>query len=416
MRRIVKRLLLAVLFAVPTFAQSNATGNWIGTYSLSVQVSGCSNRTFTASGAVSASLLQSGSAISGRIDLADFLSLANNCTATTAESTNVIVGTLNGTAISLSVPNDSNGTAFTGTLDGTTISLAWTDANGATGTITLTRGPNDAPAGVNIAGSWTGTYSFTDQCSNGKTVSYSGAMDFGVTQSGANAGGVITLAAVPLYDQNCNKITSFDVVLSAGGTVSGSTFAGGAFDPYGSFEFPFSAGLTASTMNGTVAGANTTNTKGTFTLTRSDTTPPPSDQAGTYEGTYTEADNESVSCFNIGILRYQGAASLAIAQAGDTLSGLLTFHDALDVASDGFGNCVPVNVGDSVLPVYGTLSNGALTLDYPLGNNLIEIKLTIAGDTIDGTIADSIGDQAAFTVARTSSGAQPRPRRRAAQP
>lgn len=416
MRPIVKKILLALVIAAPALAQSGATGNWSGTYTFSVQLSSCSNKTFTASGPVSITLLQTGTSISGRIDLTNFISISNNCTATTIESTKVIVGTLSGTAIAWSIPNDPNSAQFSGTFDGATIAALWTDANGASGSLTLTRPASDPPT-VDITGAWTGTYNFTDQCSNGRTISYSGAMAFGVTQSGADAGGVITLKAVPLYDQNCNTLTALDTVMSAGGVVSGANLAGGAFDPYGSFDFPFTAALTSSTMSGTVAGANATSTKGTFTLTRNSTTPPVSDVAGTYEGTYTEADNESFKCINVRFLTYSGDASLTITQAGNTVSGWLTFHNALDVASDGFGNCVAVNVGDSVMPVYGTIDGDTVTLDFPFGGGVVaEFVVRFSGNTVNGTIADSVGDQAVFTATRTSIASQPRPRRRAAQP
>lgn len=397
---------VALLISPAAFAQSGVTGNWSGTYNYSITVSSCSNKTYTSSGNTTVTLMQTGTSITGRMDIANFLAFNNSCSPSPTEVTTVIVGTVNGSAIALSVPNDSNVPQFSGSVSGNTIALDWTDANGGTGAVQLTRVAGDAPS-VDVTGTWTGNYNFTDRCSNGKTQSYAGPVTMGLAQSGSNAGGVLAMQSVPLYDQNCSKITTLDMAMVVGGSVSGSTFTGGVVDPSGSFEFPINSTISSNAMNGTVNGASATNTTGTFTLTRSDSSRPASDFSGSYEGSYTEADNETFTCLNIGTLQFSGDASLSIVQAGSTASGWLTFHDAEDVASDGFGNCFVVGVGDSVLPISGFIVNNVLTTTVPLGSNVaVQIKLTL-GDAITGTVLDSFGDQAVFNVARTASAPAP---------
>jgi hypothetical protein len=396
----------ALLVSVSAFAQTSPTGNWTGTYTYSIQVSGCSNKTFTSNGNVAATLLQTGSSLSGRIDLTNLLVFSGNCNPVSQEITGAIVGSISGSTIGWRFPNDGSETQFGGTTDENSISAQISDAFGGTGTLTMTRTPGDAPA-VNLTGTWSGNYSFTDRCSNGATQSYTGTFTLGMTQSGSNAGGVVTMLNVPLYDQTCKKITTLNMAMSAAGSVSGTKFTGSVFDPSGSFDFPIQATIASAAMNGSVQGASLTSTTGTFTLNQSSSTAPASDFAGNYDGSYSEADNDSLFCFNIGTLQYDGAASISIVQAGNNVSGYMAFEDTLDVSSS-FGSCVVVNAGEQVFPLYGTLSGNTLTLQLPLGNGVSDL-LTVHfnGDSLTGTIIDSYGDQAAFTMTKTSSAAPP---------
>ncbi len=137
-------------------------------------VSSCSNKTFTASGNVSTTLLQTGTSVSGRLDLANFISIDSNCNATTIESTRVVVGTISGSTLMLSVPSSSNATQYQGSINGNSITLQWTNAAGAMGTLLLAKTSGDAPA-IDVTGAWSGNYSFTDTCSNNATAKYTGA-------------------------------------------------------------------------------------------------------------------------------------------------------------------------------------------------------------------------------------------------
>ncbi len=394
-------LVLAVFIAVPAVAQTGVTGTWSGTYSFSVQVASCSNKTFNASGNASLTLLQTGSSVSGRLDLANFVAIDNSCNASTIEATTAIVGTVSGGAIEWSAPNDPSGADWTGTVTGDSISSGWTDAAGGTGTLTLTRTSGTAPS-VNTTGAWSGTYNFTDQCSNGVKVSYTGPMTVTLAQSGANAGGVVTMRNVPLYDQNCKVITNLTQSMSVAGSVAGSTLTGAVFDPSGAFDFPIGANVTSGAMSGTVNGASATNTAGTFTLTQSSTAPPAADLAGTYDGSYTETDNTISQCLNIGSLTYSGPATLTVNQAGTDVSGWLTFHNSESVSSDGFGNCVIVNSGDEVLPVYGTLASNVLTTVAPFAGLTLQLQLTFSGGSVTAQMQDSNGDVAAMTGSQSS--------------
>jgi hypothetical protein len=399
--------LAALLISSSAAAQSDPTGNWTGTYTFSVQLSACQNKTFASSGNVALSLLQTGTSLSGRIDLTNLLLFNGNCNPVAGELTREVVGTISGSSFMLSFPNDSNITQFSGSIAGNSITAQISDASGGSGSLTMTRASGDPPA-LDLTGTWSGNYNFTDRCPNGGTQSYAGALTLGLTQSGANAGGVVTIQNVPLYDQSCKKITSLNMSLAAAGMVSGSTFTGVVFDPSGSFDFPISATVTSAAMSGTVAGASATATTGTFSLSRGSTAAPGSDLSGAYNGSYSEVDDERAFCINIGSLSFDGAASLSIVQAGNAVSGWLIFQGAEDVRSDGFGNCFVVNIGDEVLPLYGTLSGNTLTLLLPLGGGVQDLfTVTFSGDTANGTITDSFGDAASFTATKSASAAPP---------
>jgi hypothetical protein len=406
-RIVIGGCLVALLITVSAAAQSGPTGNWSGTYTYSIQVSGCQNKTFASSGNISATLLQSGTSLSGRIDFTNLLVFSGNCNPVNQEFTSVIVGSVAGSSIDWRIPNDSTGTQFSGTIDGSSITAQISDAFGGSGSLTITRTSGDAPA-ADLTGTWSGNYSFTDRCSNGATKAYTGTFTLGLTQSGSKAGGVVTMQNVPLYDQNCTTITLLNMSLSAAGAVSGSTFTGGVYDPSGSFEFPIQATISNVAMNGTVQGANGTSTTGTFTLTKGSSVPPASDFSGSYDGSYNEVDNDGAFCFNVGSLAYDGAASVSIVQAGNAVSGTLIFEDVLGVNSDGFGNCAVVAIGEQVLPLYGILSGNTVTLQLPLGGGAsYTLTVNVSGDSLTGTITDSYGDQASFSMTRSASAAAP---------
>lgn len=399
--------LAALLVAGSARAQNGPTGNWSGTYSSSIQLSGCQNKTFTSSGNVSLTFLQNGAALVGRMDLTNVLVFNGNCTPTTQEVTRVILGTVDGNNLVWRFPNDSNGTEYNGTIGGDGITAQSSNVYGGTGTLSLTRNPATAPA-ADLTGSWTGSYAFTDQCSSGVSLPYSGALTLGLTQNGNDASGVVTMQNVPLYDQNCQKITTLNMSLTTAGVVSGTTFTGGVFDPAGTFEFPISATIGSGALTGNVTGANLTSTSGTFTLSRSSMAPPPADFAGSYDGTYSESDNDSLFCFNVAGLAFDGPASLSIVQSGDAISGSLVFENTLNVSSDGFGNCSVVNAGEQVLPLYGTLSGNTLTLTTLLGGGVTDLlSVTFNDGALTGTLTDSYGDYASFDAMRTANAAAP---------
>jgi hypothetical protein len=406
------RFLVAAFFAsllIPctASAQTNPTGNWSGTYTYSIQVSSCQNKTFTSSGNVSATFFQIGNSLSGRIDFTNLLVFNGNCSPVNQEITSVVIGSISSTGINWRFVNDSNQTNFVGTNDGKTITAKISDVFGGTGSVTMTQPSVGAPS-VDINGSWSGTYTFTDRCTNGVTVSYAGPFTLGISQSGNRAGGVVTMQNVPLYDQTCKKITTLNMALTAAGTVSGSSFSGAVYDPSGSFEFPVQAIVSNGAMSGTVQGASQTSTAGTFTLTRGNASPPATDFSGSYDGSYNEIDNDGQFCFNVGFLTFDGNASVSLVQAGTSVSGSIAFENTLSVSSDGFGNCVVIDSGEQVLPLYGTLSGNSLTLQLPIGNGASEVfSISINNGALTGTISDSFGDTASFDGTLTASASAP---------
>jgi hypothetical protein len=405
------------LFAIaaPVTAQTSLTGNWSGTYTYSIQLSACQNKIVSSNGNVALSFLQAGNALQGRADFTDALIFSGNCMPTKGEMTTVVYGTLDGSTVAWAFPNDSTATQFTGSVLGDTITAQFTDSAGGTGSLTISRTSAD-PLAVDTTGSWSGTYSFVDRCSNGAMQSYTGAFTLGLAQTGGRAGGVVTMQNVPLYDSQCRKITALNMVMSFAGAVSSSTLNGAVFDPSGSFEFPISATINGTSMSGMVSGPNQTATTGSFNLTRGSAQAPAADFAGSYTGTYSEADDETARCINIGILRFTGPAIISIAQAGNAVTGAIVFQQAVDVQSDGFGGCVPVNIGDEVLPLYGQLSNNALSVVLPFGSGAIQFNVTFGNNAIQGTLLDSFGDVASFNVTKTAAPAPPGPRRRVVHP
>lgn len=400
--------LLAI--AAPATAQTTLTGSWSGSYTYGVQVSSCQNKTFTSAGNVTLTLLQIGHSIQGRVDFSDFLIFSGNCNPTKGEVTSVIVGSLDGSNLTLAFPNDSTTTEFSGLASGDSIAASISDAIGGTGSLSAGRMPAN-PASIDATGTWSGNYSFSDRCANGRTLSYTGTFTLGLTQSGSQAYGVASLANEPLYDQNCNKIASLNVAMSVAGTVSGATFSGAVLDPSGAFEFPITATIDSGSLNGTVSGANQTSTTGSFTLMRNGTQQPAADFAGSYDGNYTEVDNEGPFCANIGSLKFSGPATVSIAQAGNAMAGVLILQNELTVASNGFGGCVVVDAPDEAVPLYGTLSGSTLTATVPLHSGITgSLTITFDSTKIQGSLTDSVGDLATFSAAKSFS---PGPRRRA---
>ena len=413
--RAVIPVVLALALAAPATAQNTLTGNWSGTYTYSVQSSACQNKVFSSNGNVAITFLQTGASVQGRADLTDALFFSGNCNPTKGERTIVVTGMLDGSTVVWTFPNDSLATQFTGTVTGDTITAQISDDAGGTGTLSITRSAPD-PMPADFTGTWSGTYNFVDRCTNGATQTYNGSFALGLTQSAGRASGVASLQNVPLYDSSCRKITALNMSMSVSGNVAGSMFTGAVFDPSGTFEFPITATIDNAAMNGRVSGANQTSTTGSFTLNRSTAQAPPADFAGSYEGTYTEVDDGSSFCVNIGLLRFTGAASVSIAQAGNAIAGSVTFHDAVQIQSNGFGGCAPVNIGDEVLPLWGQLSNGTLNVVLPVGSVAAQFNVTFAAGTIQGTIFDSVGDSARFSATKTATPPPPGPRRRVVRP
>ena len=397
------RLAFALAFiALPAFAQG-LTGSWSGTYTFSIQLASCQNKTFTWSGNASLMLLQSGKAVSGRIDLTNYTLFSSSCNTSIGEVTHDLIGVISGSTLGLTVPNDSNGWQVTGDVEGDTITAQLSDFNGLTGSFNLERVAADPPAS-DATGAWSGTYRFTDVCPSGSgTKAYNGAFTLGLTQSGSQASGVATMTGVPIYDQSCATFATLTMALSVSGTVSGSTFAGAAFDPAGSFDFPISATIADGSIGGSASGASPTATSGTFTLTRSDAQIPASDFAGRYDGTYDESDDESTFCLNVGIIHFGGAAAVTVTQAGAAVSGALSLENAYSVVSDGFGDCQVVNLGEVVYPLYGTLAGNRLTTTLAFGGEGVQLfTIDFSGDSLSGTMADSFGDASVFNASRAS--------------
>jgi len=404
-------ILLAMFIAAPALAQSGLTGTWTGTYSMSIQISGCQNKTFSWTGNATFVLLQAGSGVTGRIDLTNFTFINNNCTTNSAELTRLVFGTVNNSLLTLGVPNDPSVWLISGTPSGNNMTLSLGDPNGLTGTFTLSRLTGNPT--TSFTGTWSGNYALSDVCPNGTTKkNYSGTFTLALTQTGSNAAGAVTMTNVPLYDSNCGTIANLTQTLSVAGSVDGATFTGAAFDPSGLFDFPLT--ITGNTV--TVSGSSSTSTSGTFTIAQSSTQPPASDFSGHYDGTYAESDNGFAICVNVGAVNFQGAASVNLIQAGNMVSGVLVLEDTLAIVSNGNGACAVIEGGQQVLPVYGTISNGTVSLTVPLNTGALHaFVFNFSGNTISGTMQDSFGDLMQFSTTRTAQPTPPSGRRRTAR-
>ncbi|MEO8034538.1 MAG: hypothetical protein ABI837_08895 [Acidobacteriota bacterium] len=389
------------LVSASAIAQTALTGTWTGTYSYSIAPAGC-NKTFASNGNVAVTFLQNTSVISGTMVLSDLQMFTGTCTTTRGDFPDVLSGILTGNAVSWSLLNDADFTEFIGVRNGDTISATITDVSGGSGTLTLNRTGGPAPA-IDSSGSWSGSYNFTDRCSNGGVQNYSGSMKLGVLQAGPAYNGVLTMDNVPLYDRSCQKVASETLTLSTAGNVSSSTLSGAVFEPAGSFEFPLSITTDGTTMTGAVSGASQTSTTGTFTLTRSSSQRPDTGFTGTYQGSYTERDNVAPFCFNVATLSFGGAAAIAVTQAGNAVSGTLTLADQQTVVQDGFGGCGIVTVGEVTLPLFGTLSGGSLILVVPQGGGVANnYNVNFSSGSANGTITDSFGDLLTFSTTKAT--------------
>jgi len=86
----------------------------------------------------------------------------------------------------------------------------------------------------------------------------------------------------------------------------------------------------------------------------------------------------------------------------------LILKQAEDVSPDVFGDCFVVDIGDEVLPLYGTVSGNTLTLLLPLGGGAADqFTVNFSGDTMTGTLTDSFGDFGSFTATKSASAALP---------
>ena len=354
------------------------------------------------SGNATVTLLQTGTLLTGRMDLANVLEFNGSCTPTTGDSTSAVLGTLNGSNVEWHGTGDT--TEFTGTIDGDHLSATMSDSSsGGTGTITLTRA--SASATADATGAWAGSYSFVDTCANGSKKTYTGQLTLGLRQSSGAVSGVATLKSVPLYDRNCSTLALLDQSMTVAGIVNGSTLNASVYDPAGSFDFDITAAISGGTLSGSVAGPSLTSTTGTFTATSSSTSAPASDFTGSFIGNYNETDDVRSICLNLAFLQFQGPALISIVQAGNAVSGVVIFQNSLSASSDGFGNCSILNVGDSAIPLYGTIdSTNTLTLLNPLGNGqAIQVIVKLGANDLTGTVADTFGDSASFTATRATS-------------
>ena len=216
---------------------------------------------------------------------------------------------------------------------------------------------------VDVTGSWSGTYSFSDaSCSSTST----GPATAYFTQQGTNVTGAFGFSNYNFGGTSCGDFGSIELVIPFAGTVSGSTITttGGSISVSGeTMTVTFSSGLT-----------------GSATLTRTSTAAPPS-SSGSSTGTYSASDKWD---FCPSTITYSGSLSGTASRTGPLVSAFLTAPGAKFPQPQPDGSCTTIDSPNSVLQFYGEISGSSVTGSVFLVG-VANFTGTINGNTITGT-------------------------------
>ncbi len=180
---------LGVFCAVPVFA--DLTGTWSGTYTATITSCNPAQQT---SGSVSASLLQTGSSVTG--DLVVEVKVANCKPQVPAIPVGIPVsGSVSGNDFHLQfvvdVPGGPLSGSISGSVSGSTMTVFFESSDGS-GSATLTQTSTSPPTSA-LSGTYSGTYNAVIvPCGRLAPVSYSGTLSGSLTQAGTTLAGVFT--------------------------------------------------------------------------------------------------------------------------------------------------------------------------------------------------------------------------------
>lgn len=253
---------------------------------------------------------------------------------------------------------------------------------------------------VDVTGTWSGEYVYTDRCDNGSTFSTRGVATAQFLQSGSAVQGTVVLKDLIETDGSaCIPRAPVTLTLPVTATVSGGRLNGSLIPPGGG---PVALTGTASATALTLSFDSQNVTSGTITLTRTSSQPPASGLSGTYDGTYT---NVIVPCGRLAPVTYSGALKLILLQTGTTFTGSLTFtNDKGD--RDQNGNCTVIDRGTVTVPVVGEINGTTFTAMAFFGDDRTgSVTGTVSGNTISGDNPGEFpGERFTFSVTRSSSG------------
>lgn len=265
-------------------------------------------------------------------------------------------------------------------------------------------------------GTWNGTLNATDHCGSGTggpdiTVPFNSAVTFDLLQFGEDVAGNLTIASVPEYNESCQVVRTFPLVLPVSARLSGTSFSGTVAGSFAFFDFTGS--LSGGSMSLTLTSSDTEPFVGTITATRTSSQTPDSRLTGSYSGTYT---NSFVPCRIGPPLTYSGGLSGVLLHTGGSISGFFVITGGKNDKSDGQGGpCTIVDAPDEVVLFSGQVNGnnlaGGITLIHSGDMNdeteFVPFNATISGNTISGALTGGDGFTFNFTLNRTGGSPPP---------
>ena len=222
---------------------------------------------------------------------------------------------------------------------------------------------------VDVTGSWSGTYSFSDSsCGSSST----GPASAYFTQQGTQVSGALGLSNYSFAGTNCADVGSIELVLPFAGTASGSTITttGGSITVSGNtMTISFSSGLT-----------------GTATLTRTSTAAP-AFGTGSSSGTYSATDKWEF-CSNS--ISYSGSVTGTATRSGPLVSATLQGAGAKFPQPQSDGTCTTMDSPNSVVQFYGEISGNSVSGSLILVG-IATFTGTLNGNTVTGTAKSNSG-------------------------
>lgn len=251
---------------------------------------------------------------------------------------------------------------------------------------------------ADVTGTWNGTLSGPLGCPSGSaTQTFTAELD--LLQSGNFINGA--LAGTGPNDACQAGSPTITVVTPLAATISGSTFSG-TYTGSGGGTHGFTATVNGSSMNLSLDTGDGSTLTGT--LSQTSTQPPASGLTGTYDGTYTTT---MVPCGKLAPITFSGTLTLAIIQAGSTVSGSATSTGEKHDHEDASGNCTVVDAsGPETNPISGTVNGNSIAFTVVQSNGKPNVgTATVSGNTMTATFpGENPGETFTFTVTRAASG------------
>ncbi len=267
--------MVVLLSFVTSYAVADVTGTWSGSISGPLACNGVPS--VTQSFSVTLSLLQTGTAITGDVEVTGRF---DACVAGSPTQTIdfPLSGTISGSTLAGTFPDGNNTGQFTATVSGSSMSVTTISGGGNPLTGTLTQTSTQPPAS-GFSGTYNGTYNSTvtvQGCTNlSGSLSSSGPFTVSISQVGNVVAGVATLTASKDYANdgtgNCTIIIA-DGGGPFSGTINGNVLSAPLVNEHGQVEGTITATFSGNNLSGT---AVTTRDQVTFTASRTSAGLPP---------------------------------------------------------------------------------------------------------------------------------------------